>query len=170
MKNEIKIQTMKKQQQTNGFSIHCHHNRLVEYCYDYQGRVGYIKREKPKSEQKIRLKVFKLLPPEAIKEIPTRLQEAGRQWERASWQWEEAGRQWHEASLQWIEAVKQWHEASGQWHEAGRQWEEADRQREEASKQWQEASNQWPQPAQDAFHNKWCGCKWWDGAKLDFSE
>ena len=132
---------MKKQQQTNGFSIHCHHNRLVEYCYDYQGRVGYIKREKPKSEQKIRLKVFKLLPSEAIKEIPKRLQEAGRQWEQASWQWEEASRPWYEASKQW----------------------------QEAEKQWQEASNQWPQSDQDAFHNKWCGCKWWRNNTLNFS-
>ena len=42
-----------------GMFWHCHHNTLLEYCYDYAGRVQFIKENKPKDEIKTRLRLFK---------------------------------------------------------------------------------------------------------------
>lgn len=46
---------MKKQK---GLFWHVHHNRLLEYCYNYQERVDYIKNHKPEHERKLRLRLF----------------------------------------------------------------------------------------------------------------
>src|SRR3990167_10033749 len=49
---------MKKEKKNKkGLAIHCHHNILVEYCYDYEERVKYIKDYKPKYEPAVSLKV-----------------------------------------------------------------------------------------------------------------
>ena len=50
----------------SGLAFHCHHDVLFEYVYDYDERVRFIKENKPKSEQKLRLKLFKLIPDELI--------------------------------------------------------------------------------------------------------
>src|SRR3990167_2048725 len=72
-----------KQTENSGFSIHCHHDILVEWCYDYEERVEVIKKDKPKNEQEIRLRLFKILPEEAVKEIPKARQEADKAWQEA---------------------------------------------------------------------------------------
>jgi len=47
----------------NSGLAHCvHHDIHWEYCYNYQKRVEFIKENKPKEEQELRLKLFKLLP------------------------------------------------------------------------------------------------------------
>jgi len=50
----------------SGLAFHCHHNTLVEFVYDYDERVEYIKASKPPSEQKLRLKLFQLIPTDLI--------------------------------------------------------------------------------------------------------
>ena len=77
-----------------GSSIHCHHDKLVEYCYNYKARVEYIKSDKPRQEQKIRLKLFKLLPPEALKDIPKKYQETDAKRREACAKWREADKEW----------------------------------------------------------------------------
>ncbi len=47
-------------------AFHCHHGELVEPVYDYQKRVDYIKQYKPKDEQELRLKLFRLIPEDRI--------------------------------------------------------------------------------------------------------
>jgi len=42
----------------SGFYWWVHHGKIVEYCYDYDERVDYIKEFKPKSEIAVRLKHF----------------------------------------------------------------------------------------------------------------
>src|SRR3990167_8897844 len=75
----------KENKQLNlGLSIHCHHSILVEYCYDYQKRVEYIKKNKLQDEQEIRLRLFKILPQKAIKEIPKVWQKAYVEWPQKS--------------------------------------------------------------------------------------
>ncbi len=46
----------------SGLAHCCHHDTHFEWCYDYQARVDYIKREKPVAEQELRLKLFQILP------------------------------------------------------------------------------------------------------------
>ncbi|KKL79510.1 hypothetical protein LCGC14_2014070 [marine sediment metagenome] len=41
-----------------GMFWHVHHDTLLEYCYDYDERVRFIKKNKPKSEQELRLRLF----------------------------------------------------------------------------------------------------------------
>ena len=50
----------------SGLAFHCHHDKLFEYCYDYDERVDFIKHHKPKVEQKLRLKLFKLIPDDRL--------------------------------------------------------------------------------------------------------
>ena len=45
-----------------GLAFHCHHDTLFEYCHDYDERVDYIKNNKPKHEQELRLRLFKMIP------------------------------------------------------------------------------------------------------------
>mgnify|MGYP001572435572 CR=1 FL=1 len=59
-----------------GWGIHCHHDILVEYVYDYDKRVDYIQTKKPENEIATRLKLFKLLPKKAVNEIPKAWQDA----------------------------------------------------------------------------------------------
>ncbi len=46
----------------SGLAFHVHHYQLYEYCYDYDERVTHIRKCKPKSEQKLRLQLFKIIP------------------------------------------------------------------------------------------------------------
>ena len=48
-----------KTKKLTGIYWHCHHDIICEYVYDYQERVDYIKKEKPKNEIKTRLRLFK---------------------------------------------------------------------------------------------------------------
>ena len=42
-----------------GIFWHVHHeDELLEYCYDYDERVRFIKENKPKNEQELRLRLF----------------------------------------------------------------------------------------------------------------
>ncbi len=50
----------------SGLAFHCHHDKLFEYCYDYDERVDFIKHHKPEGEQKLRLKLFKLIPDDRL--------------------------------------------------------------------------------------------------------
>jgi len=58
-----------------GFYWHCHHDKLLEFCYDYDGRVAFIKKNKPVNEIPERLhrfqKVKGKLPDEIIKTMQT---------------------------------------------------------------------------------------------------
>ncbi len=80
-----------------GLSIHCHHDILLEYCYDYNERVEVIKRDKPKNEQEIRLRLFKMLPQEAIDDLPDRLAKADAERSKAYAEWDKAYAEWSKA-------------------------------------------------------------------------
>jgi len=62
---------MSKPKIIKGFYWHCHHGVLVEYCYDYDDRVDFIKACKPLYEIAERLRLFQpvkgKLPIEVIK-------------------------------------------------------------------------------------------------------
>ena len=75
---------MEKEKTIKGFAIHCHHDTLVEYCYDYNERMEYIKNKKAKNEQETRLRLFKILPEKAEKEIPKTWRGADEAWPQKS--------------------------------------------------------------------------------------
>ena len=45
-----------------GFAFHVHHDILMEFCWDYDLRVTEIKRNKPKNERKLRLRLLQRVP------------------------------------------------------------------------------------------------------------
>ncbi|MBU3953686.1 MAG: hypothetical protein KJ658_16235, partial [Proteobacteria bacterium] len=73
-----------------GLAIHCHHDILIEFCYDYDKRVKVIKRGKPEDEHEIRLRLFKLLLPEAIAALPEKLKKADAELKKADAEWNKA--------------------------------------------------------------------------------
>jgi len=56
-----------------GIAFHFHHDTLAESCSDYNGRVEDIKQFKPKAEQSLRLRVFRLIPNDRL---PSKLKTA----------------------------------------------------------------------------------------------
>ena len=58
-------------QKIAGFYWHVHHDTLMEWCYDYKERANFIRSDKHKNEQKLRLRLFQpvhgSLPREVIK-------------------------------------------------------------------------------------------------------
>ena len=63
-----------------GLYWHCHHDVLLEYCYDYDERVAFIKKEKPKNERKTRLKLFKKVRGKLPDEISKAEAACGKAW------------------------------------------------------------------------------------------
>ena len=44
-----------------GWTFLCHHGDLLEYCYDFKGRVDWIKKHKPLDEWPARLAAFRFV-------------------------------------------------------------------------------------------------------------
>ena len=49
-----------------GLAHCCHHDIHWEFCFDFDERVEYIKRNKPENEQGLRLALFQIIPDEMI--------------------------------------------------------------------------------------------------------
>ena len=91
-----------------GLSVHCHHEILIEYCTDYKKRVTVIKKNKPKNEQEIRLRVFKLLSKEAINALPKSMVKACADWNKACADRHKADADWNKVNSSWI-GKEEWH-------------------------------------------------------------
>src|SRR3990167_818932 len=160
---------MKDKQTTKiGFAIHCHHDILVERCYNYDERVEYIKKNKLENELKIRLRLFKILPKKSEKDIPERYLKAYAEWEKAYAEWNKAHAEWKKADDELEKADAEWEKAYVELEKAYAEWKKADDELEKAYAEWKKADDEWPQESKDAFHKRWCGCKDWNGKKLIF--
>ena len=87
-----------------GFYWHVHHDKLIEWCYDYQERVDYIKSEKPTNEIETRLRLFK--PVKNIKGLPKEYVEAWKKYDEAWKKYVEARKKCDEARKKCDEAWK----------------------------------------------------------------
>ena len=126
---------------SQGFYWHLHHDKLIEWCYDYQERVDAIN-QKPKNEIETRLRLFKPVKGKLPKKL------------------NEAEKKWVEAEKKWVEARKKWVEARKKRYEAWNKWVEAREKLGEASKKYL--------PELELLHKKECGCKEWNGKELVF--
>ena len=122
----------------SGLAFHCHHDTLIEYVWDFDERVTYIKSEKLENGVEIRLRLFKMLSPEMVAEIPENVRQAHEAWRLAYAVYRQA-----EEARERGEEV--WRQADGVWYQA----EEA---RERACKVLWDS---------EVFHKKWCGCAEW---------
>jgi hypothetical protein len=127
-----------------GFFWHVHHDELLEYCYDYQGRVDFIKKEKPKRERKLRLKLFR----PAKGKLPSKLVEAQKTIERTA-----------EVSLKAREAYRK---AQGKDENKARK--AYDKAWEACDKAWEAYNKARKAKAVIALHKKECSnCPWGGG-------
>ena len=53
----------------SGLAFHVHHDALIEYCRDYDERVRFIKKHKPRDEHALRLRLFKLIPKDRLPQL-----------------------------------------------------------------------------------------------------
>jgi hypothetical protein len=137
----------------SGLAMHVHHNILFEYCWDYNERVGVIKRNKPKNEQKTRLKLFKMLPDEAINEMPEPVKKAYANRRKAY-------ADCKKAYTNCKKAYTNWKKANADWKKANADWEKATTDLQKATANWKD---------KEAWHTKWCGCQEWDGKEIKFT-
>ena len=80
------MKTEELKEKMSGMFWHCHHGRLCEYVWDYQGRVDYIKKYKPTNEIKTRLKLFKKIKgklPGEFRKVDKKREEADEKLEEA---------------------------------------------------------------------------------------
>lgn len=138
----------------SGIAVHCHHEELFEYVYDYDQRVEYIRDYKPMNEVGIRLAVFKLVPekyfPAAwVKTIIAR-HKTYVAWNKANAELDKAKafyRTLDKARAEVDKAYVVFYKADDAWHKTNDAWDKAD---------------------QEEIHKLVCGCKYWNGEKLVF--
>jgi hypothetical protein len=151
----------------SGLAIHCHHDKLFEYCYNYDEKVNYIKSDKPKHEIETRLQLFKMLSREAIAELPKRLVKAYADWKKADAEYTKANAEYNKARVKadadWEKAYADWKKAYADWKKAYADWKKADAEYTKADAEYTKAD-------QEAWHKKWCGCKEWNGKEIVFEK
>ena len=77
----------------SGYAFHVHHDKLVEFCSDYDERVEYIKKDKPKAEQELRLRLFQIIPMNRLPQPLIKAREAyGKAREACNKAWEAYGK------------------------------------------------------------------------------
>ena len=116
---------MNKPKIISGESIHCHHNTLFEYCYNYQERVDYINQYKPESERKVRIERFFILTKEQVAMLPIGFVEASKKDHEASKKYAEASKKRAEAIEEYAEASKKRAEAEKKYIETEKKYAEA---------------------------------------------
>lgn len=116
----------------SGLAFHVHHDKLFEFCTDYGERVKYIREEKPKSEQELRLRLFKLIPEDRV---PGRHSVKEEAYFKAGEAYKKAG----EAYFKVWEAYKKVWEANEKTWEANEKAGEANKKAREANKKAREA-------------------------------
>ena len=166
----------------SGFAVHVHHDILVEWCYDYDERLEVIETDKPEHERAIRKKLFKMLPPEAVAELPEQLRIACAEWVQARAEYDRACEECNRTHAERDELIEmflnglidqeyfinavQLENYVCPYDEYNHAWAEYDRAREE----WDRAYDEWPQADREAWHARWCGCSEWNGKEIVFDE
>ena len=154
----------------SGLAIHCHHDILIEHCYDYDERVRVIKRDKLQNEQETRLRLFKLLPKKAIDELPAEVRKAYAEWRKAYAEWCKAYAEWRKATAEVRKAYAEVRKAYAEWCKAYAEWCKAYAEWCKATAEVRKAYAECRKADQEAWHKKWCGCKEWNGKEIVFKE
>ena len=83
-----------KREKSGFFCWHLHHKgKLMEYCYDFERRVKFIKEDKPAHEVPYRLKWMKRVEGE----LPEEVKRAGQEYARALREHDRAGQEYDRA-------------------------------------------------------------------------
>ena len=154
----------------SGLSIHCHHDILIEYCYDYQERVDYIKKEKPEAEIAIRLKLFKLLSTLAMADLPKGLVKACTERKKANAKYWKACTKYGKVYAEYNKANAKYGKACTEWNKANDKYNKALAEYDKAYVECSKAYAEWDYEERVTWHKKWCGCKEWNGKEMVFNQ
>ena len=152
-----------------GIAFHAHHDILVDWCPDFNERVEEIKKTKPKEEQPLRLRVFRLIPndrlPSKLKTAYEIYDQAEKAYIRTRETYEKAeeirGKTW-EARCRALEARCRALEAYDNTWEACGKAEEAHNKTEEACIRALEAC----MPQLERLHKELCPDRPWNGQTI----
>ena len=107
--------------QQTGLFWHVHHEALLEWCYNYDERVAYIRKEKSKEEQGTRLRLFKpvkgTLPQEVVK--------AGQELNKARQEYYKAWQEYDKATQEYDKAGQELNKARQKYYKAGQEYDKA---------------------------------------------
>jgi len=125
-----------------GFTWHCHHTVLLEFCYDYNKRKNIIKTTKSKNEIETRLRLFKFVKGKLPGGIIKTGQKQAKAWQKWQEAWVSCGTSWQEYNEAWLK-----YNAVGQ--------------------EWKKALSKYKNRL-EALHKQECGCKEWNGKEIVF--
>ena len=115
--------------------IHIHHSLVCEVLLEpVENRIEYILREKPNSEQALRLRLMR-----PLRQTPPDLRKAYAEWNKANAEWNKANAEWHKASAEWNKADAEWDKANAEWTRAARQPSRQPARVDKASAEWDKA-------------------------------
>jgi len=143
---------MKEKEVISGFAFHCHHEKLAEWVTDYTERVKFIKACKPESEQKLRLRLFKMIP---MDRLPEELVAAWEDYRKAKEACDKAKEAYNKAEEAYNKAREAYNNAWEDYRKAG----EACGKAGEACGKAKEAY----EPQLIKLHNELCTDCTWDG-------
>ena len=86
----------------SGLAWHGRHNKLIEYCHDYNERVRAIKRKKLLNEIPTRLRLFQLLPESVF--LPDDVIRIKAEWKKAYDEYQKTDNEWKNAQDEWQKA------------------------------------------------------------------
>ena len=93
----------------SGLGMHCCHDELFSWVYDFDERVDYIENHKPEAERKLRLRLLKLFPKDRI---PEELTKAGEAFYKAREAYDKASQAFYKASQAFYKASQAYDKAS----------------------------------------------------------
>ena len=140
----------------SGLAFHCHHNTLIEYCYDYDERVRFIKENKPPAEQELRLKLFRLIPHDKLP--PTGLEA----YYKARDACDKARDAYYKAWDAYSKAWETYSKARDAWSKAWDAWDKARDAWDKAWDAWNKANHQ----ELEKLHSELCPDCPWDGKTI----
>ena len=93
----------------SGLYWHVHHDVLWEWCTDYDGRVAYIKANKPAEEVETRLRLM-----QPVRDPPGRLAKAGAEYIKARAEYYKAGVECDKARAEYVKARAEYDKATAE--------------------------------------------------------
>lgn len=164
----------------SGLAMHCHHDILFEWVWDFDERVADIKANKPEEEQELRLRLFKMVPAKlmpgygsgllaavdkALAVVDKALAALDRAWAAS----DKAGVAYDKARVAYETARAAYYKAGAAYDKAGtaldRAWAAFNEARAAYDKVWAAYSEKYAKEL-DTLHEKLCPNCPWDGETI----
>ncbi len=158
-----------------GLCWHVHHRIIVEFCYDYEGRVLFIRTRKEEHEQDTRLRLFQPVTgelPEEVIEAGQVCDKAGRVYGKARQAYDEVGKAYDETWQTCFEAGQACDKAWQAYDKVGKAYDEARQAYDETQQICDEVGQAYDEvlrnnmPAIMLLHKKECPNCPWDGKTI----